>query len=319
MNKTDVLDVMRKIDLHIHEMANVPAFSYVEQRNMIKCVFTNPAPYNLSTVMLRLTVIDSLYSTNAAYAYFSIEELAKAILDLGSEEDAKTYFKKIARGKDDDQNLFGRTYGIRKNTQKGGKLISLVSKYAYYTLLCDESDALGFPIYDSLALEIFPEISKHLGVDATLKSKNNIKAYVTCLNALRTELFGQDTTTRFGAMQQFDILDAFLWRLGKVKHGNYSLLLTIRDYLTFFKNVFGIASGQSNMNEAIYNKYHKTYPKLCTKEKTISGNFTYKLDVNKLIVGITSQMSPCDILRGVDDPQGAMAALIKTWQELYIQ
>ena len=317
MNKTDVLDVMRKIELHMHAMANVPAYSYVEQRNMIKCVFNNPARYNLSTVMLRLTVIDSLYSTNASYAYFSIEELAKAILDLGSEEDAKTYFKQIARGKDDVQNLFGRTYGIRKNTQKGGKLISLVSKYAYYTLLCDESDALGFPIYDSLAIEMLPKLGKVLDVSAEFKNKDCIEEYVACLNALREALFGQDTNQRFERLQQFDILDAYLWRIGKLTHGNYSLLFTKKDYETFFENVFGIPSGSDHINKSLYKKFKENYSNLCKRKKNKSGkSYTYIIDINKLIAEICMKMPTCDILKGVDDSHGAMAALIDSWKNL---
>ncbi len=317
MNKTDVLDVMRKIELHMHAMANVPAYSYVEQRNMIKCVFNNPARYDLSTVMLRLTVIDSLYSTNASYAYFSIEELAKAILDLGSEEDAKTYFKQIARGKDDVQNLFGCTYGIRKNTQKGGKLISLVSKYAYYTLLCDESDALGFPIYDSLAIEMFPKLSKVLGVSAEFKNKDRIEEYVACLNALREVLFGQDTNKRFERLQQFDILDAYLWRIGKLTHGNYSLLFTKKDYETFFENVFGVPSGSDNINKSLYKKFKENYSNLCKRKKNKSSkSYTYIIDINKLIAEICMKMPTGDILNGVDDRHGAMAALIDSWKNL---
>ena len=317
MNKTDVLDVMRKIELHMHAMANVPAYSYVEQRNMIKCVFTNPARYDLSTVMLRLTVIDSLYSTNASYAYFSIEELAKAILDLGSEEDAKNYFKDIARVGRDTKNLFGNSYGIRKNTQKGGKLISLVSKYAYYTLLCDESDALGFPIYDSLAIEMLPKLSKVLGVSAVFKNKDCIEEYVACLNALRETLFGKDTNQRFERLQQFDILDAYLWRIGKLTHGNYSLLFTKKDYETFFENVFGIPSGSDHINMSLYKKFKENYSNLCKRKKNKSGkSYTYIIDINKLIAEICFTMPTCDILKGVDDSHGAMAALIDSWKNL---
>lgn len=317
MNKTDVLDVMRKIDLHMHAMANVPAYSYVEQRNMIKCVFTNPARYDLSTVMLRLTVIDSLYSTNASYAYFSIEELAKAILDLGSEEDAKNYFKDIARVGHDTKNLFGNSYGIRKNTQKGGKLISLVSKYAYYTLLCDESDALGFPIYDSLAIEMLPKLSEVLGVSAEFKNKDCIEEYVACLNALRETLFDQYTNQRFERLQQFDILDAYLWRIGKLTHGNYSLLFTKKDYETFFENVFGVPSGSDHINKSLYKKFKENYPNLCKRKKNKSGkSYTYIIDINKLIAEICFTIPTCDILKGVNDSHGAMAALIDSWKNL---
>jgi hypothetical protein len=317
MNKAEMLDVMHKLESQIQAMTNVEAFAYVSQRNMIKSVFNNLAPYSHSTLMLRLTVIDALYSTNAAYSYFSIEDIATAILNIGTEDDAKDYFKKIARGEEDDKDLFANSYGIRKNTQKGGKLISLVSKYAYYTLLCDDSEALGFPIYDSLAIEMLPKLSEVLGVSAEFKNKDCIEEYVACLNALREALFGQDTNQRFERLQQFDILDAYLWRIGKLAHGNYSLLFTKKDYETFFENVFGIPSGSDHINMLLYKKFKENYSNLCKRKKNKSGkSYTYIIDINKLIAEICMKMPIGDILKGVDDSHGAMAALIDSWKNL---
>ena len=94
------------------------SFSYNQQRVMINRIFetTGGCSYNKASVMLRLVVIDSLYSTNAQYSYFSIEEMAEEIIGLGSEADAAGYYYKLARGEQNDtRGLFSQNYGIRKN------------------------------------------------------------------------------------------------------------------------------------------------------------------------------------------------------------
>ena len=75
------------------EMGTENDFSYTQQRAMINQIFrmTSRDKYNVSSIMLRLTVIDSLYSTNAQYSYFSIEEMAKKIKSLGNEDNAEEY------------------------------------------------------------------------------------------------------------------------------------------------------------------------------------------------------------------------------------
>ena len=56
-------------------------FSYTQQRAMINQIWQSTVneKYSVSSIMLRLIVIDSLYSTNAAYSYFSIEEMVEKI------------------------------------------------------------------------------------------------------------------------------------------------------------------------------------------------------------------------------------------------
>lgn len=319
--KENILDVMRKISSHIREIRGIQGYAYVEQREMILSVFNNSMPYSTTSIMLRLTVIDSLYSTNASYAYFSIEDIAKAIYALGTEEDALNYFKQIARGKAVEKNLFEESYGIRKNTQVGGKLISLISKYAYYTLLSENKCPLGFPIYDSLAIEVFPVICEILKIPYVFKHKDNIQEYVACLNALRAKLFGEAIDQRFEDMQQFDILDAYLWRIGKLRHGNYSLLFTKSDYLQFIENVLGnLSGGNKTINEIIYNRFNTTYPDLCkikiNKTKNNSSYTTYEVDINKLIAEICDKKPTKDILSNVKDSQGAMYALIENWKAI---
>ena len=118
-------------------------------------------------------------------------------------------------------------------------------------------------------------------------------------------------------IQQFDILDAYLWRIGKLTHGNYSLLFTKKDYETFFENVFEISIGSKNVNEAIYTKFHESYKDLCNYKENKSGkSYTYIININKLMAEICMKMPTRDILRGVDDRQGAMTALIDSWKKL---
>ena len=208
---------------------------------------TSGSQYSLPYIVLRLTVIDSLYSTNARYSYYSIDQLAEAIWSLGSEQDASKYFYDIVRGGEDTKNLFGKPYGLRKNLDAGNTLMSLVSKYAYYALLLDgKSYPLGFPIYDSLVMEVYPKVCKNLGLSGMFKNAMSakIETYVAALNDVRIALFGS-TNTLFNGFQQFDILDAYLWRMGKFGNGNYSLLLNEADYRLFIANL-GLAGTESD-------------------------------------------------------------------------
>lgn len=214
---------------------------YNNQREAINTLFNNEE-YSIAAIILRLTVIDSLYSTNASYSYFSFDEMAKAIYDIGkgSREKAREFFADIIRGKNDGKKLFDKKYGIRKNLKEGGMQNSLLSKYAYYELLQDKKKyPLGFPIYDSLAREICPKAYNTLTGNKLSSFSNEstpmIEKYVGNLNELRSVLFDDDEL--FDGFQQFDILDAYLWRMGKFNSGNLSLLLNEDDYKHFINNI----------------------------------------------------------------------------------
>lgn len=213
---------------------------YIQQRDIINSTFGVNIPYSESCIIRRLIVIDSLYSTNANFNYFSIEEMAAAIYNIGpNEQNAIDYFERIANGGGDTLGIFSRSYGIRKNTLPGNSAMSLLSKYAYYLLLNCTQNPLGFPIYDNMAKEIYPIIIKQtIGkrIRKTDINKYSIEEYIVDLNLLRDALFG-NKTTRLHGMQQFDALDAYLWRIGKVKSGNFSLLFTKSEYITFINNL----------------------------------------------------------------------------------
>lgn len=286
--KQSVLNVMHDIAIHLNKETQECEFSYIQQRETILRVFKEgKLRYDVPTIILRLTVIDSLYSTNAQYSYFSIEDMANELFSLGSnEKDAVEYFKQIALGGNDSKNLFNKEYGIRKNCNAGSKQMSLMSKYAYYTLLCDNSSALGFPIYDSLVIKMYPIMwEKMFGIKTTIE-KECIEKYVASLNALRKKLF--DNNDLFYGMQQFDILDAYLWRMGKLNGGNYSLLLTRSEYVRFISNL-GLNSVVAHANT----KFNENVALRCR------------------------EMDTQDILQGTERNKNILTSLIDHWKTNY--
>ena len=214
--------------------------TYNDQRTLIKSFFSGKE-YGTGVVMARLVIIDSLYSTNAAYSYFSFDEMAETICALGGEDKARDYFYRVALTGKDEKELFCEPYGIQKNLSEGSKQMSLLSKYAYYSLI-GHSDKypLGFPIYDSLAKESYPTVCKMLGITpnhiVSPLETPEIGEYIECLQQLRVELFCESTAL-FNGFQQYDILDAYLWRMGKFESGNLSLLLGRDDYVKFVQNL----------------------------------------------------------------------------------
>ena len=244
--------------------------------------------------MLRLVVIDSLYSTNAAYSYFSFEEMAEHIHALGSEEDARNYFYGIACGKKDTHQLFQEPFGIQKNLSEGNKQMSLLSKYAYYTLYSNKERRKkylkGFPIYDSLALESYPTVCKLLGIKRRTGLWDDIEAYVKALNEVRALLFDGEQLFE-GKYQQFDILDAYLWRMGKFSGGNLSLLLGRDDYVKFVNNLQLNAlpvKGEKGKYREEYGAY----------KKRVSGE--EKFDFNEKVVEMYVQ-ERCKPFKGLEE------------------
>lgn len=231
---------------------------YVNQRELISRIFNSGATcgtknvgstcysiYNKALIKLRLIVLDSLYSTNASYSHFTFDEMADKIWKLGhTEKQARDYFYKIAcRNSDDsdDQKLFSAKYGVRKNLEEGGKQMSLMSKYAYYTLVADKVNfPLGFPIYDRLAKASYKKIRKHnvFELPSIDNTEMTIEAYVKAMKKLRQSIFGNTYQQQlFEGYQQFDTLDAYLWRMGKFSEGNLTLLMDKEDYKKFIQNI----------------------------------------------------------------------------------
>ncbi len=87
-------------------------------------------------------------------------------------------------------------------------------------------------------------------MDVTKISSNsnvNILSYLTLLKRLASQL---NINGQYD-LQDFDILDAYLWRMGKFSEGNFSLLLNKDEYLTLIKayNLEGYEKPNKNAPE----------------------------------------------------------------------
>ena len=266
--RTIVKEELRK------EPSSLQCVTYNNQRALINQIFSLQE-YNKGTVILRLTILDSLYSTNAAYSYFAIENIANEILKLGNEEQAREYFNQVVLEENDSKGIFSIHYGLRKNLSNGSLQMSLLSKYAYYVLGQDKNKyPLGFPIYDRLAKEAYSIVYKMLEIEPSeelsLTEDTPIEVYIKALKQLKNTIFNHDNL--FEGYQQFDVLDAYLWRMGKFSHGNLSLILNKEEYEKFIVNIQlditsngGLKQYKSNMIQ----HFNKTSAVKRIKEKDI--------------------------------------------------
>ena len=299
-NREYTLQILQKIaDHNDGNSQGVPdgLVGYRDHKAIIDELFSwSNQAYSIQSIVLRLTVIDSFYSTNAAYSYFSIDEMAEKILSLGQESDAAGYFASIANGDTnaDNKGLFSEPYGIRKNLGEGSKQVSLLSKYAYFVLRQYPNQyPKGFPIYDSLAEKIHPLLANYLGVSLDKRTdKDDIHRYIANLDKIRRVLF--DEVSLFKDVQQYDILDALLWTMGKIGGGNLSLLLDRKDYTQFICNL-DLAEERSqkcnddptpifnNTGEAYGKRLFEKYGDMLVKESRQSGGVHYAYNINNII------------------------------------
>lgn len=305
-----------ELDQEDTDMSNA---DYINQRTLISSLFNANQPFCKGQVILRLTVIDSLYSTNAAYSYFSIDEMAEKIISLGQDASSpeanlkavRDYFYNVALTGSDPKGLFSESYGIQKNLSEGSKQMSLMSKYAYYELLQDkETYPLGFPIYDRLAKDAYPTVCKMLGEDHYFSLPSletpTIEEYIACIQQLRQSIFGNDKGLFLGKYQQYDILDAYLWRMGKIDEGNYSLLMGRKDYTCFITNL-GLAApkGTDKTELEEYNtQLTNMFTQKCHKDKN-------KYNFNALISAILKEKDAP--FKGLDSEK-YLTALYAHWK-----
>lgn len=230
---------------------------YTSQKQKILRIFrtTGGENYNQESIELRLIVIDSLYSTNMEKRYFPFEDLSTEIYSLGRTE--KEVIKKIQNFRNNPDTVLeilnmidDKEYGIYKNGKSAGGAKSLLTKYCYFQLMLDTDDKIGFPIYDSLAKNMYQPVCNYVGLTGKRKlsssSDINIIAYLNMMKELATKL---DICGQY-SLQNFDILDAYLWRMGKFSEGNFSLLLNKEEYLTLIK-AFKLNEYEKDKNNTI--------------------------------------------------------------------
>ncbi len=225
-NIDKVRDALKLIEENADESS-----SYAFDKKAIAMIFkTLPkeSPKNTyDNTLVELTVIDSLYSTQMGRRYYGLYELARMLEDLqASKDDLRESFIKLADGeiKSGDKlfehgkkNLFTEKYGIGKDGSDKGTAVSLISKYAYF--LTDYK----FPIYDSIAREMYPRIWKYCGFKESCPSAvelASLDGFIKGINSLMGKL----------SIKSYDTMDRLLWTVGKIMRGNLSLILTMEEY-----------------------------------------------------------------------------------------
>lgn len=217
-------------------------------KKAIEKIFKNTLSNTKEDILARLTIIDSMYSTQMNKRYYGLDELADVISHFDNLKELAIQFVKHPNDAsiftcnikqkgffsilktEKTYSLFNEKYGIKKNGDDSGVAISLISKYLYF--LTDYQ----FPIYDSIAMEVFPKLWNYCGfIDmpkykTTLSSSEDnygnsaIECFVTAINQLLSKLGLQEEP------RKYDILDRIMWFTGKICRGNLSLVISQDDY-----------------------------------------------------------------------------------------
>lgn len=190
---------------------------YYSNKDIIKNIFSLKS-YEIRKEILRLTIIDSFYSTNLKKRSFGIEEIATGLKEISQEDcELNKLAKSFSSNPSENSKIFkliNSEYGYNQNFKKFGKASSLITKYLYF--LTDYQ----FPIYDSLALNTYNLLSKKYP-DLKLKklNKNCDITYFKALNELNEN----------SDISNFEKLDNLLWICGKIIDKNYSLIYSMEE------------------------------------------------------------------------------------------
>ena len=236
---------------------------YCSQRSALERLFkmTSGSDYTRNGILLRLSTLDAMYSTNARMANYALEELASAIWDNGNkhEHDVMDRLLKVLNGDIIITDpLFEAKFGWQKNKRAERTLPSLVSKYAYYQALTYKSDYYdGFPIYDDLVCQVLPAC-----VDgcSTAALRKDTSLFFAKISELRTKLKLKECDLH--GLQPYDAMDAYLWRIGKLYSGNISLLVDVDDYKKAMDRICPLeVKGSGDEEEKFYRVVKSHYPK----------------------------------------------------------
>ena len=238
-NHKKLLNLFEKI--HSFENDNS---GYSLGKSTILKVFRATDCYTREDLLARLTLIDSMYSTQMGRRYYGLEELAVALVDVHKKKNLETAFLEFLKDKDmkpfelgnsqkAKTNLFTEKYGIGKNGEDKGGAVSLISKYAYF------ETAFKFPIYDSIVREMYPRVWNYCGFQKSelpeFKS-NDITNFVEMIDLMISKLNCQHVN--------YDSLDRVLWYVGKIYRGNLSLVLSREEYDAFAAKFTKIKGGK---------------------------------------------------------------------------
>lgn len=276
---------------YVSKSNRIDTTGYVTQFNLIKATFEREPLKALQKIdiAIRLSLIDLFYTTNFnRFAEFGLEELTEVIWNLcsnvqGHHSDA-IFVSKIesfvrdcysdhakARKSEVFVNLFASSvkFGIAKvnETSEGYAAQSLISKYLFFLLENHHSDGntLGYPIYDSIALDLQNPLIKKLG-KKSVRGRDMVDYVGKMMVILDCLKDSSDIHSSVWEMPssvcntQFALLDYFLWRIGKSGKFSFSLLWSRNE-----KNKHYTAA--NNLKNKISADFQKDYNSLPSRFK----------------------------------------------------
>jgi len=200
--------------------------AYYHDKKMIANIFQAKKGKDFDKIKLRLTIIDSYYSTQMNKRFFGIEEIAEKILAVSkNDEELINKFKNFIENPNEEMKileLFKTKFGCKKTGEQSGVAPSIISKYAYFLT------NFKFPIYDNLAKEGYKLIcKKYPNLELRKLNDNNIVNYFENISNLN----------KITNINNYDKLDNLLWLYGKLTQGSFSLILHKKDYLKLVNNI----------------------------------------------------------------------------------
>ncbi|MBR4154993.1 MAG: hypothetical protein IKT96_06595 [Paludibacteraceae bacterium] len=222
---------------------------------------TCPHEFSQMDIYHRLILIDSLYSTNVnQMRTFGLEEMTDAIWNLCSNGNGNHSDAFLAQSLHylitlQQQNVtplikaFNDEYGyyekiITNNNVKQiilakAKAISLLSKYFYFVALMQKADDYGFPIYDSIVCGLIRPVEKYIGLLPLSINLDNMQNFILAVKRIVDALESADPNLwnpQNSGKLKFELLDYFLWHIGKAGEKTYNSLLSKTEYLSFYPN-----------------------------------------------------------------------------------
>ena len=261
----DILDSLKTKDIYTST-----ADGFSSDKEAIQHILGMTKGRTKSEILLRLTVIDSMYSTQMNRRYYGLQELAEKLDCLNQKQALPELFSEFVKQRDitlfngeigkEKFNLWAEKYGIGKVAEDKGVAVSLISKYAYF------ETGYEFPIFDSIACEMYPRIWKYCGWKdkvPVLKVNDPTQQMLGDKTILKFITAIDELINRLGGDISYDHLDRLLWFTGKIYRGNLSLVLERKDYEWCVRN-WSHQKGNFDIekNDIYHAPFCKTNPRL---------------------------------------------------------